>query len=474
MIRRIEKRKRKGVVMIMFTMMMLFIILPAVGLAVDAGVMFAIKAKMQSAADGAGLAAARSLSRGMTFESQQASAAATAKKFYRINIENGWLGLNSAADPVVTFPTVALNTMSIHVDVNVSAPTYFMRILGPSSVTLKSRAEINRRFVNLALVLDRSGSLANSGSCTGLKSAATDFTNMFVNGTDQLSLVTFGTTYRTDFTLASDFLSRAGGNDIPSLIGGINCAGGTNAASGYMTGGNALIAANQPGALNVVVFFTDGMPTAVHLPAIPMIGGSSPGCADTSARDGVVTYGGSTVYGVVTPIEPHAPGSVVASDWQQALNTPSNSGCKWATDTAKLNQDTARLTGTGSTNWKDKFGNSLTGSASVSMGGSSPNQYVTLSATNVDGMAENALVSAADRIRSLSVANGTNVLAYVIGLGNYTSPPDTTLLKRIANTSDSTYYNSAYAPGDMIYATNNDELHAAFARLASEILRITM
>jgi len=460
--------------MVLFTMMMLFVILPAVGLAVDAGVMFAIKAKMQAAADGASLAAARSLSRGMTFASQQASATATAKKFYRINIQNGWLGLDSAADPTVTFPTLSLNTMSIHVDVQVAAPTYFMRILGPSSVTLRSRSEVNRRFVNLALVLDRSGSLANSGSCPGLRSAATDFTNMFVNGTDQLSLVTFGTTYRTDFPLNNDFLSRSGGGDIPSLIGGINCAGGTNAASGYMTGANALIAAGQPGALNVVVFFTDGMPTAVHLPAIPMVGGGSPGCAITTPRDGVVTYGGTVAYGVTTPIEPHAPGSVIASDWTQALNTPLNTGCKWASDVTQLNDDTNRLTGNGSTNWMDKFGTSLTGSYSLTMGGSSPNQYVSLSWQNIDNMAKNALISAANRTRVLSAANNTNVLAYVVGLGNTTNPPDTNLLKRLANTNDSSYYDSTYPAGDMIYATNNDELHAAFARLASEILRITM
>ena len=55
MIRRTQSRRRKGVIMLMFTLMMLFVLLPAVGLAIDAGVMFAIKGKMQSAADGAAL-----------------------------------------------------------------------------------------------------------------------------------------------------------------------------------------------------------------------------------------------------------------------------------------------------------------------------------------------------------------------------------------------------------------------------------
>jgi hypothetical protein len=83
-------------------------------------------------------------------------------------------------------------------------------------------------------------------------------------------------------------------------------------------------------------------------------------------------------------------------------------------------------------------------------------------------------VSAATRARTLSAANNTNIVTYTIGLGNTSSPPDSSLLMRIANDVDSTSYNSAYTAGSMIYAGNLDELNAAFARLASEILRIAM
>lgn len=74
MIRQPKKRARRGVVMILFTMMMLFVILPVVGLAVDVGVLLAIKGKMQTAADGAALSAGRSLSRGLDFSGQQTEA----------------------------------------------------------------------------------------------------------------------------------------------------------------------------------------------------------------------------------------------------------------------------------------------------------------------------------------------------------------------------------------------------------------
>ena len=103
MLREFRRRPRQGVIMILFTMMMLFVVLPAVGLAIDSGVMFVVKGRMQSAVDGAALAAARSLSRGTNFSDQQDAATVTAKKIYHMNMENGWMGV-VAADPTVTFP----------------------------------------------------------------------------------------------------------------------------------------------------------------------------------------------------------------------------------------------------------------------------------------------------------------------------------------------------------------------------------
>jgi Flp pilus assembly protein TadG len=485
MIRRLEKRKRKGVVMLLFTMMMLFIILPAVGLAVDAGVMFAIKAKMQSAADGAALSAARSLSRGYTFSSQQTAAAATALKFYRINIENGFLGLNSAADPVVTFPDTQINTMAVRVEVQVSAPTYFMRILGPSSMTLRTHGQVSRRFVNLVLVLDRSTSLQLSGSCTPMKTGATEFTQAFVNGTDNLALVTFGTSYRLDFDLANDFLARASPNNIPAMISNLNCSGFTNASSGYSKAAARLIQFNQPGALNVMVFFTDGLPTAVHLPAIPIT--STTTCVNTSTRNGVVNFLNSTTYGVNIANEPNAPGSVPSNEYNRPVDdtdiendttagysNPNNDGCAFKTNTTGLSSDTNRLTLPGSANFVDYFGNSLTGSMPVTTGGTSPNHYISLSATNIENISTNALISASTRYRQLAATNGLSLTTFAIGLGNTTNPPDADLLKKVSNDPTSPSYNSTYPSGKMVYASNNDELHAAFARLASEILRITM
>ena len=56
-----RRRNQRGVVTLLYTLMMLFIIIPMVGLAIDAGIIYTIKAKLQAAVDGASLAAARSL-----------------------------------------------------------------------------------------------------------------------------------------------------------------------------------------------------------------------------------------------------------------------------------------------------------------------------------------------------------------------------------------------------------------------------
>jgi hypothetical protein len=394
-----------------------------------------------------------------------------------MNLENGWLGLASA-DPVITFPAAPPRTMIIQVDAQVQAPTYFMRVLGYTSSTLRTRSTSTRRFVNLSLVLDRSTSLELSGSCDALKTAATDFAKAFVNGQDKLALVTFGTTYRTDFALANDFLSKGGGADVPSLIDDINCAGYTNAASGYSTGFNLLNAAGEAGALNVIVFFTDGEPTAVHLPGIPITGSY---CTNKSNRNGVVASVGSMV-GINIAYEPNAPSAVPASDWNRPVDdndadptttNPDNANCKFKSSTANLSQDTSRLTGNGSANWLDAFGNSLTGSYSVSMGGSSPNKYITLSNSNIENIATNALVSAASRARTISAAAGTDVVTYAIGLGNTATPPDAALLQRIANVQGSSHCDSSYPEGQMIYASNADQLQSAFSQLASELLRLS-
>ena len=69
-----RRRRQGGNIMIMFTMMLPFVLIPLVGLAIDATMLYSVKAKLQAAVDGGVLAAAQSLSAGLTTTAQQSAA----------------------------------------------------------------------------------------------------------------------------------------------------------------------------------------------------------------------------------------------------------------------------------------------------------------------------------------------------------------------------------------------------------------
>ena len=456
MIRISSKRRRKGVIMILFTMMFLFVILPAVGLAIDSGVLFVTKDKMQTAVDGASLSAARSLSRGVDFASQQAAAATTAAKFFRMNMESGFMGVSALTDPTVTFPAGSPQTMIVQVDAVVQAPTYFMRILGPSSVTIRSSSQTSRRFVNIMMVIDRSGSLGSA--CAQVRSAAKQFAQTFVNGRDKLGLVTFGTSYRTDFPINSNFLTT--GSGVPDLVTNLTCIGGTNAGAAYWQAYQQLLALNEPGALNVILFFTDGAPNTIHMPSLEIKSSSS--CTDkTTLRNGVIAATtGSKAAGLFVGVQTLPPGSGISPDTAFITNS---ANCSYTGNYTNVDNDVVAITRTGQPE-VDIFGTSLTGWKSVTRDGSG---RIALTNSNTTNTGINVLVNAAENARNNT---SLNVMTYAVGLG---SAVDEEILNRVANVPATAHYNSTRAAGKYIYAADGSQLQSAFAQLASEVLRIS-
>jgi hypothetical protein len=51
---------------------------------------------------------------------------------------------------------------------------------------------------------------------------------------------------------------------------------------------------------------------------------------------------------------------------------------------------------------------------------------------------------------------------------------DSVYMKRLANTLDSTSYNSAAPTGLYVYATTTSDLQSAFVQIASQILHLSM
>lgn len=81
----------KGAVLVMvalFTVALLAI----TGLAIDSGIGYGVRAKLNSSLDAAAIAAARALSTGETDGARRAAAQAAGYKFFAANFPDGWLG----------------------------------------------------------------------------------------------------------------------------------------------------------------------------------------------------------------------------------------------------------------------------------------------------------------------------------------------------------------------------------------------
>jgi Flp pilus assembly protein TadG len=445
------------------TAAVLFILgVPVAGLTIDVGLLYMIQSRLQAAVDAGALAGARSLARGDNSTAQVTNAQNAATAYVNANFPAGYLGSTNllVATPNVNTTNALFRTVSVSASVN--TPHLFLRWFGGTFTTVNAAATATRRDVNIVMVMDRSNSLDISGACNPLKAAAVDFVNKFSEGRDYVGLVTFAVTYSLVVTPSQTFRTN-----MTNSINAIVCEGATNSPSGLWLGYRALADLNQPSSLNVILFFTDGRPTAVSADfAIK----STSGCTNKSNRIGVPTAdeGGTQIKGLMNTV-PVSPVPV-----RDSTPAPLSSGCayasSWDSNRWRMNED---VTGIPST---DIFGNSLTFAYRTvsATGGLLPATNTSTNVNNFLNGAANATVHAAVRIRQPALP-GTgaaalpNVVIFSIGLGDV----DSDLLQYVANDpANAARFDNTKPAGKYVYAANAGELAAAFNSIASEILRL--
>jgi Flp pilus assembly protein TadG len=242
------------------------------GLAVDATVLFMVRAKLSSAVDAAALAGARSVNLGSTQDQAQTSAYTAADTFFVANFPSGYLGSQPFTMPAIgssnttytpTFTqsnATGLITMSINA--SVQAPVYFMRILGFQNITVTALGTAKRRALVMMLVLDISSSMGSrnkSSSCDAMVAAAQSFVTLF-SPYDEIGLITFDLTAHLKDTPTTDHGSAS---QLYKDIGNIACGSNTNTISALDMAYQQIKAQKLPLALNTIVLFTDGSPNAV-------------------------------------------------------------------------------------------------------------------------------------------------------------------------------------------------------------------
>ncbi len=547
------KNREKGISLIIATVAMVGII-PMVGLFVDLGILYASKARLQAAVDGAALAAARSLNLGQSTTAQANNAKQTAVNWFYANFPNGnW----STSGTVMTSANVTVvddannaHQRDVTVTATTNVPTYFMRFLNFNSNTLNVTGQAARRDLVAMLVMDRSGSMCSINgvlqgqpcgegdgtACDSMITAAKNFTGQFAAGRDQIGLMSFSDGQYKDLAPTINFQTQLGYTNSTGsgtgIIDNITCAGGTGTAGAMSRAYNELYKMMLPGALNVLVLETDGLPNTItynfntNNTHAGMGLQSTSGCQDqnghaysgarpaywnsaaamkqwtaglTMGPNGFMSDIPAGPIGAVYTNDPNqgAGISLLTNPWQTSSSNGTSDtlqiytsggsataqGCQWN----PYNHDFAFLPST------DAFGNSVNPAnayQSVTMTSGHVAFTGTLNTdwTNAHAAAENATENSAYRIRS----NAT-LPAYVfaIGLGgNAGNPPDPILLQRMANDPNGDVFNSpatypacsteptcvtysSQPQGVFVYSPNASSLGSAFLRISDEVLRLS-
>jgi Flp pilus assembly protein TadG len=260
---------RRGAVLA-FVGIIMVVLLGMAGLALDSARGYVARSRLSRAVDAAALAGARALRQGQDTARQRALTLAAAN------------GVSSAtgATVSVSFAKNAIGEDLVNVSANETVPTTFMRVLGEDIMGVQSRAAAAVPPLDLALVLDQSGSLGAANAFDDLQAAAKNFVDKFSEQIDQLSLTSFQVRAGDHFNLNQPFKLS-----INSKINQMVSAGDTNSREGLRYGYNQLKSANvRPRSVRILVFFTDGRPTAFR----GMLGGQDRAMAVSTVVTGKV------------------------------------------------------------------------------------------------------------------------------------------------------------------------------------------
>jgi Flp pilus assembly protein TadG len=284
----ISRKLKRGSAMVMFTLMLPTVIIPMVGLGVDATMLYIVQAKLSAAVDAAALGAGRLLG-------TQANPDEISREFLNANFQTGVAGFWGANNLNPSVQVTLGTTKKIHIEASVDVPLLFSRIFGQPKATVTASGESTRRDSRVMLVIDRSNSMnTDDGSgthtlvITDVVNYAQSFVQKFTASADELGLVVFDGSATVAYPSVRPWdptitATSTGGPDSSFMDGSstdmvhqiqaINAGGGTGMAEALWLAYielqkkhlKDLAAKGVDDRLNSIVLFTDGAPSAVSL-----------------------------------------------------------------------------------------------------------------------------------------------------------------------------------------------------------------
>ena len=442
----------------------MLVLLAVVGLSIDAGLAYLVKARLNAAVDSAALAAARAVPTGNNQTEQIASARAAAADFFAANIPNNYL----LSSPSITSTDVVFNGGQAIIDVKAEAPmpVSIMQVMNFTSLTPVAAAQTIRNDLDMALVVDTSGSL--SGSAATVRTSAKSFLNKFNVTQDRVALVHFASGAETDVAINP---SARGFNrtTMTSKINGYAFTGGTASVEGMWNAREQLnlVPLASRSTMRVIVFFSDGAPTAF---GSYMAFNSNSDCKDILGRDISGTLDSqNAIYGL--------------SRMDDSDNNVISDSCKIYRNAAYAAR---RLPDWYNAHNDARNPNDAT-KREFPIVTSTPRVVTAdISSTNSSTSAqyrrniERASRNLAEAIAASSRSQGIFVFTLGMGAGlksqgDYDSDTGETILKCMANTVDAPArcQKPTQPIGMYCYAATDADLTPCFSRLASAILRIT-
>ena len=485
-----NKRRPKGYAIIT-TALAATVLFPMVGLAIDVGILYVVRAQLWLAADSAAMAGARALGSATDSATQTANAQAAATTYFNANWPNRYWKSSTPNGPRVSV-VAGTNIRSVVTTAAVNVPLYFLRILHQDAATVAVTATATRQDAFVELILDRSSSMnyvmpSGGTACASMKTAAASFVGNFTEGRDIIGLVVFSAGVFS-YPPTTTFNTKDGsGNTIPSLINSISCTGNTATASALSTGykamQNAYSGGLTAGRANIIVLMTDGRPNGVDANYLPYATGN---CANNQLIGNIAQWsGGPNPSGTTAGILNHTSSTPSVSD-----NTIVAPGCNFNSNATNMPTDIGGIplqdiynnyvksnAGASYTSYTSSNPNApwnstdplLLGTYGTNHGPNSPFDICAASINAADYMGKVIRTDATLRPQIYTIA--------VIGTSPG-DPPDTLFLQKLANygfnTSDATARSYANAQanqtrGYFAAAPDPSKISAAFQQVAAQI-----
>lgn len=453
--------KKQGGQIFIIVALSLVVLVGALGLAVDSGLGYLVKAKLNAAVDAAAVAGARAVVQGDSEPEQRQHAETAARRFFAANYPAGYLGSSAEIAGIqVDFNSQAPGRIAVKVSARATVAVSFMRVFGFNALDIDASAETIRRDVDMAFVMDTSSSILPVAA--EVRRHAATFMNGFSSTTDRMSLIHFSNGAEVDEPIRTGALRGFDKRRIVQQIESLPFQGATNSIEGMWHARDQLNRVTSPhrSSLRVIVLFSDGTPNSL----------ASFFKFQPSAN--------CNVSGVISTTDDIAMREAPRGLWNQAkAQELVGGGCAQNRNLASI------LTANALPDWYNAHG---IDDREFRIVGGGPRLVESDTSTperafvNINHAARNMVEALAARAR----AEGIHVFTLGLGpllqqlSGPELAPDDTgeNLLKCMANTADAPQRcrtaGAGQPKGVYCHARTADDLQPCFANMRAEILRI--